>query len=299
MRIFVTGATGFIGSAVVKELLTNGHQVIGLSRTDEGAQRLTNMGVQVHRGDLNDLEGLKKAAASADGVIHLAFNRDFINLDRCVEMDKNAIEAMCSVYEGSNRPIAITSGVMGFKSTGTLPQEDDPRDPEYKRSVNEGILHEYATKGVRTIVIRLPIVHGNNDKGFLIRIAKFGKQHGASFIVDEGKNLWPAVHLLDLAKLYRLAIEKAPAGSNLHGVAEEGIEFRQIAQAIGQQIKAPIKSITRDEIVKDLGFIGHVMSTNLPVSSKKTQELLGWKPNEVGLLVDLARDDYFDRMESN
>ncbi|TPX35662.1 hypothetical protein SmJEL517_g01947 [Synchytrium microbalum] len=295
MKVFVTGASGFIGSRVVPELIRAGHQVIGLARSDESAKKLEQAGATVQRGSLDDIESLKAGAAASDGVIHLAFIHDFIHdfskYATAMAADQKAIEAIGQVLAGTNKPFVGTSGTISLKP-GQLLTEDVAWTEG--RGVSEVLLLGFASKGVRSSVIRLsPTVHGDHDQGFvpaLINVAKGKKQAG---YIGDGSSRWSAIHVLDAAVLYRLAVEKAPAGTILHGVGEEGVATKEIATVFGRKLNVPVVSLTPEEAMKDMGFLGHFFGMDSPVSNKKTQEILGWKPTHKGLLEDLETGTYF------
>jgi nucleoside-diphosphate-sugar epimerase len=296
MRVFITGGTGFIGSAVVDELIGAGHQVIGLARSDAGERQLTAAGAGVHRGSLEDLDGLKRAAAESEGVIHLAFIHDFTNFTdfaaSCVK-DQAAIETLGGALAGSNRPLVISSGVLGLAQGRPGTEEDVPSDAFPRKSEQAGL--SFASKGVRASVIRLsPSVHGDGDHGFVPQLIKGARANGFASYVGDGKNRWPAVHRLDAARLYRLALEKGTAGGRYHGVADEGVPIRDIAEIIAKRSNVPAVSKSAEEVVGALGFIGHVLAMDGPSSSKLTQERLGWRPTHPGLIADLERGTYFD-----
>lgn len=293
MRIFVTGASGFVGSAVVPELLRAGHQVVGLARSDASAAAVRAAGAEVQHGDLADLDGLGRGAASADGVIHLGFTHDFENYARCAEADRAAIQAMAASLAGSGRPLVVTAGTFSVGARGPLGTEDDPADAT--RRFSEAAI-EAAPRSVRGIVVRLsPTVHGDGDHGFVPRLIQIAREKGVSGYPGEGTNRWSAVHRLDAATLFRLAIEKAPAGARLHGVAEEGVASRQIAEVIGRKLGLPVRSIPPEAVVEHFGWIGGFFATDRPASSAKTRALVGWKPTQIGLVEDLERGRYFDR----
>lgn len=275
MRVFVTGATGYIGSAVIQELLSAGHQVVGLARSDNSAAKLKEVGVDSHRGDIDDLDSLRSGAAAADGVIHLAFNHDFANFDGALTADLHAVEAMGSALEGSGKPFVITTHNNGVAV--------------------ENVVLSLAERGVRTSIVELcPSVHGEGDTGFVPRLIQIAKTKGISAYVEAGTNRWPAVHRLDAAQLYRLALEKAPAGSRLNGVGDEGVPFRDIASVIGQQLNVPVVSISSEEAKDHFGFLSTLAALDIPKSSTETQKLLKWKPVQLGLIPDLEQDHYFN-----
>ncbi|BFT72582.1 SDR family oxidoreductase [Paenibacillus sp. P36] len=274
MRIFVTGAAGYIGTAVVRELIGAGHQVVGLTRSESGAQVLENMGAEVAHGVLEDLDLLRSRAATSDGVIHLAFNHDFTNFTASLATDLRAIEAMGEALAGSNKPLIITAHANGKAS--------------------EDAALSFIEKGVRASIVSLaPSVHGEGDKGFVPQLIRIAKERGSSAYIGDGTNRWPAIHRLDAAVLFRLAVETAPAGSRLDGVDDEGIPFRDIAGVIGRYLGVPVVSIPREEAQAIFGFLGMVASLDLARSSEETKGLLGWKPVQQGLLADLEQGHYF------
>ena len=293
MRVFITGATGFIGSAVVDELVGAGHQVIGLARSDAGAKQLAAAGAGVLRGSLEDLDSLKRGAAESDGVLHLAFIHDFANFGASCEKDQAAIEVLGGVLVGSNRPLIVSSGVLGL-AQGRAGTEEDVPAHGFPRKSEETAL-SFAPKGVRASVIRLsPSVHGDGDHGFVPMLINAARDKGFASYVGDGKNRWPAVHRLDAARLYRLALEKGTAGGRYHGVAEEGVPTRDIAEMISKRLGVPAVSKSAEEVAGALGFIGHVVAMDAPSSSASTQERLGWRPTQPGLLADLEKGTYFD-----
>jgi nucleoside-diphosphate-sugar epimerase len=295
MRIFVTGASGHIGSLAVRELLDNGHQVTGLARSDASADSMTAAGAQVQRGTLDDLDVLSAAAADADGVLHLAFKHDFGDYAAAAVSDLSAVEAMGAALVGSNKPFINTSGtaMLATDSTSVLGTED--MAGAGPRVASENATVALAERGVRASVIRLaPTVHGPTDyHGFIPTLIENARKTGQSIYIGDGANRWPAVHNVDAARLYRLAVESAPAGSRLHGAAEEGVPFREIAQAIGDQLDVPVASVSLEEATEQLGFIGWVASLDNPTSSVLTQTLLNWEPTHPTLLEDLKAGHYF------
>ena len=295
MRIFVTGATGFIGSAIVPELINAGHQVLGLTRSDAGAEALAAAGAEVHRGSLEDLESLKSGAAKADGVIHCAFDHDFSNFAANCEKDKRAIEAMGDVLVGSDRPFVITSGTgMGSGAPGALATEDiaNLHHPN-PRVASEAAGISVAERGVSVSVVRLPQVHDPVKQGLITYSVAIAREKGVSPYIGEGLNRWPAVHVLDAARLYRLALEKHEAGSRYHAVAEEGVPMREIAEVIGRGLKVPVVSLTAEEAPAHFGWLAIFAGYDMPASSAQTQAKLGWKPTGPRLIADLEQMRYF------
>jgi nucleoside-diphosphate-sugar epimerase len=293
MRIFVTGATGFIGFAVTQELIGAGHQVLGLARSEAGANSLVAIGAQVHRGDLEDLESLRRGAAMADGVIHCAFNHDFSKFAANCELDRQAIEAIGSTLSGSRRPLIVTSGI-GLLAPGRAATEEDlpPAVPTQFPRVSEQTAVLVAGSGVTTGVMRLPQVHDPVKQGFVSRLIAVAREKGVSAYVGDGRNRWAAVHRLDAARLYRLALEKAASDRNFgvaryHVVGEEGVPMKEIAQAIGRGLKVPVVAKSPEEAAQHFGFLGSFAGLDMPASSALTQERLGWRPTGPGLISDL------------
>jgi nucleoside-diphosphate-sugar epimerase len=293
MRVFVTGASGWVGSAVTRELIAAGHTVLGLARSDSSAKAVAAAGADVHRGALDDLNSLTRGAAACDGVIHTAFIHDFSDFAASCATDKVAIEAIGAALEGSGRPLLVTSGTLGLPP-GRLGTEDDSIASVLPRKSEEVGL-AMAARGVRAMVVRLsPSVHGDGDHGFVATLVRTAREQGFATYVGDGKNRWPAVHRFDAARIYRLALEQGAAGSRFHGVADEGIPVREIAEAIGRRLNVPAVSKTPEEAGARLGFIGHVLAMDGPASSALTQDRLGWRPTGPGLLADLAEGHYFD-----
>jgi nucleoside-diphosphate-sugar epimerase len=296
VRIFVTGATGFIGSAVVTELIGAGHQVIGLARSDEAVAALASAGADPHRGSLEDLDSLRAGAAAADGVIHTAFVHDFARLHESGGIDLRAVETLGAALEGSGKPLIITSGTALVTPGRTATEEDasDPAGAGSHRAPSEHAALALAGRGVRSAVVRFPpTVHGEGDHGFVPVLIDVARSRGVSAYVGDGTNRWAAVHRLDAAHLFRLAVESAPAGSVLHGVGEEGVPTREIAEIIGRHLDVPVTSISADDAVEHLGWIGRFFAVDVPASSALTQERLGWSPVRPRLIEDLEAGHYF------
>jgi nucleoside-diphosphate-sugar epimerase len=293
MRIFVTGATGFIGSAVVRELIDAKHSVIGLARSDAGAKSLIAAGAEVLRGDLADLESLRSGAANSDGVIHTAFIHDFSKFKENCEIDKRAIEALGSALEGSDRLLLVTSGLALLASGRAATEQDapDPTSDSYPRA-SEVTAVSLAARRVRASVIRLPQVHDRVKQGLVTYLIKIARAKGVSAYVGDGRNRWAAVHVLDAARLYRLALEKGTAGAKYHAVAEQGVPVREIAEAIGRGLKLPTVSVSAEQAGEHFGALGLFARLDLVASSALTQKWLDWRPTQTGLMDDLdhARD---------
>lgn len=291
MRVFVTGATGFIGSTVVRELIDAGHQVLGLARSDAGAESLRTAGAQVQRGDLEDMESLRSGAATSDAVIHTAFQHDWSRFAESCELDKRAIEVIGTVLQGSSRPFIVTSGV--GVAQGRAATEDDPplSSPALPR-VSEVTAVALMERGVHASVMRLPQVHDTVKQGLVTPLIAVARAKGVSAYVGDGQNRWPAAHVLDAAHLYRLALEKGTAGARYHAVAEEGVPLKDIAAAIGRGLNVPVTSISQEQAQEHFGFFGFFAGRDSPVSSARTWEQLGWNPTGPTLLTDLGNMRY-------
>ena len=292
MKFFVTGATGFIGSAIVRELINAGHKVVGLARSDASATSVAAAGADVHRGALEDLESLRRGAAAVDGVIHTAFIHDFSNYPAAAEIDRCAIETLGTVLAGSERLLIITS-VTALLAPERLATEADAPNSSSPRKSEEAAL-AIRSRGARVSVVRLPpTVHGEGDHGFVPMLIDLARKKGSSAYVGDGSNRWPAVHRLDAAHLYRLVLEKGATAESYHGVAEDGVPFQEVASVIGRRLNVPIVSKTADEAGEHFGWLGHFVAIDNPTSSERTRELLGWQPKQPGLIHDIDQSSYF------
>ena len=294
MRIFLTGATGFIGSKIAPELLQAGHRVLGLTRPDARAQALAKAGVEPHRGALEDLESLSAGAAQADAVIHTAFDHDFSNFMANCEKDRRAISALGAALADSDRPLVITSGTgMGSAEPGRPATEDvfnlDHPNP---RSASEVAGAEAAAAGVKVIVVRLPQVHDAHKQGLVSPLIEIAREKGVSAYVGEGRNRWPAAHVLDVARLYRLAVEQGAAGDRYHAVGEEGVPARDLAVVVGNGLGVPVVSLPPEQAADHFGWLGMFVGMDMPASSAWTRARLGWRPEGPGIVADLQRMDY-------
>lgn len=296
MRVFVTGATGFIGSTVVPELIKAGHQVLGLTRSDAGAQSLIAAGAEAHLGNLEDLESLRRGAAESDGVIHCAFDHDFSNFVANCEKDRRVIEALGSALAGSDRPLIITSGTgMGSAAHGQ-PATEDVYNPEHPnpRKASELAGASMLAAGVNVSVVRLPQVHDTVKQGLITPAVAIAREKGVSAYVGDGSNRWPAAHVNDVARLYRLALEKREAGARYHAVAEEGVAVKDIAEVIGRGLKVPVVAMSPEEAAGHFGWLAMFAGLDLPASSAQTRQRLGWQPTGPSLLTDLEQMRYLD-----
>jgi nucleoside-diphosphate-sugar epimerase len=296
MRVFVTGASGWIGAAVVAELIEAGHEVAGLARSDASAAAVQEAGAEVIRGSLDDLDTLTAAATAADGVIHTAYVHDFSQMEAAAATDRRVITTLGAALEGSGRPLVVTTGT-GVLQPGRPVSEDDRHDPStpgHPRRENESVALGLAARGVRVSVVRpAPSVHGEGDHGFVARLVDIARQRGASGYVADGANRWAAVHRLDTARLYRMALEQGPAGSVYHAVGEEGVATREIAEVIARHLNLPLVSVDPGEAADHFGWLGAFFSWDAPASNALTRERLGWEPTHQGLLADLEEGFYF------
>lgn len=306
MRVFVTGASGWIGSGLVPDLITAGHEVVGLARSDDAATAVAALGAEVRRGSLGDLDGLHDAAKAADGVVHLAFRHDLSftgDIAGAAAVDRHAIEVLGEALAGSDRPLVIASGVLGI-APGRVATERDavnaadraeaPIDGAHDRLANAHYTASLASRGVRSSVLRLPpTCHGDGDNGFMAMLVGVARDKGVSGYVGDGSARWPATHRLDVARAFRLALEQAPAGSTLHAVAEEGVPGRAFAEVIGRKLDIPVVSVSPENAMGHFGFLGFLLPMDSRASSVRTRELLGWEPTQPGLLEDLGEDHYY------
>jgi nucleoside-diphosphate-sugar epimerase len=294
MRVFVTGATGFIGTALTRELLDNGHKVLGLTRSDEGAKALAAAGAEVHRGNIDDLDSIRSGAKNADAVAHLAFNHDFTDFAKVCDTDRRVIETIGETLAGSNRLMVITSGTaMAGRTPGKPAVEDGPvlSSQQFPRAASEETAQSFKERGVQVAIVRLPQVHDTRKAGLITYAIQIARKSGVVAYVGEGKNRWAAGHLSDTARLYRLALEKKTSGI-YHAVGEEGVASKDIAEAVARGLKLPARSITAEEAQATMGFLGHFAAWDMPASSALTQKALNWKPTGTDLITDLNNMNY-------
>ncbi len=294
MRVFVTGATGFIGTALVPELIAAGHSVLGLTRSDAGATKLTASGAEIHRGSIEDLESLTRGAAAADAVIHLAFNHDFSKWAENSEADRKVIEAIGSALAASDRPFIVSSGTAAAHTPGRLTTEKDEPNSPIPRVASEHAAAAASANGARVMVMRLPQVHDPVKQGLITPLIAIAREKGVSAYVGDGQNRWPAAHISDVARLYRLALEKGVAGARYNAVAEEGVPMRRIAESIGRSLNVPVVSKTPEEASAHFGWLGMLVGVDIPASSALTREWLGWDPVGPGMISDLDRAGYLE-----
>jgi nucleoside-diphosphate-sugar epimerase len=296
MRVFVTGATGFVGSAIVKDLIQAGHQVLGLARNGAASDALKQLGAEAHRGDLTDLESLAAGARASEGVIHTAYNNDFSQFAAAGETDRRVVEALGTALAGSGRPLVITSAI-GMLSPGRPTSEDDAGDPNGPGAVrlpSEEKALALSSEGVRSSIIRLPLmVHDRTKQGLATSLIGLARQTGVSAYVDDGVNRWPAVHRLDAARVYRLALERGATPGQFHAVAEEGVPFKEIAEVIGRRLNIPVVSKSPAEVAEHFGWFAMFAGIDAPTSSARTRAKLGWKPELPGLIADIDHPAYF------
>jgi nucleoside-diphosphate-sugar epimerase len=293
MRVLVTGATGYIGSAVIDELLGAGHDVLGVARTDQGLRALEARGVAAHPGDLTQPATFAAGARACDAVAHTAFVHDFSRFAENAEIERIAVAAMLDAMEGTGKPLVISSGLLMMRPAGDALAETDD-GPDFGRGATENMVLAAAERGVRTAVIRLaPTVHSREDRGFTPRLIDAARKSGVAAYIGEGANRWPAVHRLDAARLYRLALEKGAPGMRYHAVGDEGVPAREIAGAIGRQLRLPVTSLSAEEAGEHFGFLGMFFALDAPATAHLTREALGWTPREPGLLAGLATDAYY------
>lgn len=293
MRVFITGAAGFIGTATTKELIANGHQVLGLARSDDNAKALKKLGAEVHRGALDDLDSLRRGAKETDGTIHLAFIHDFSKFAENGQIDKRAIEAMGDALTGSGKPFIVTSGTLLVAPGRIATEEDQVRHDLPRVSETAGLA--FAARGVRAMAVRLPQVHGAVGKcGLVTWLLNIAREKGVSAYIGDGGNRWSGAHRLDVARLYRLALEKGQAGRSYHAVADEGVTARDIAEIVGRQLRLPVVSIAPEKAAEHFGMMAMFAGMDGPASSALTQQWLGWKPTQIGLIADISRPGYFE-----
>lgn len=294
MRYFVTGASGWIGSAVITELVQAGHQVVGLARSDDAAARVAALGAEVRRGDLSGTDTLAEEAAASDGVVHLGYSHDFSQMVEAAALDRAAIEAIGTALEGSNKPFVVASGVLGLAPGGVATELDLPDPAMHPRVANAQAALAFVDRGVRTVMARFaPTVHGAGDHGFVAHLVQVAREQGSAGYVDDGASRWPAVHQLDAGRLVSLALADPAAGTVVHAVGEDGVRTRDIAEAIGRGLGVPVVSVPREQAAEHFGWIGAFFGADCAASSELTRKALGWTPTGPTLLEDLATESYF------
>ncbi|WP_102958969.1 SDR family oxidoreductase [Mangrovicella endophytica] len=294
MRVFVTGATGFVGSAVVQELLQAGHQVLGLARTDAAEASLRAAGAEPHRGDINDLDSLRRGAAAADAVCHTAFNHDFSRFRESCEEDRHIVAALGSALEGSDRPLIVTSGIGVFPGGREIIEDDQPSEGASPRVATEQAVQALRAQGINAVLMRLPpSVHGEGDHGFVPILINLAREKGIAAYVGGGSNRWSAVHRSDAGRLYRLVLEGGATAAAYHAVAEGGMPFRDIAEVIGRRLGLPVAGLTKEEAAGHFGWFTHFAGLDMSASSRQTRELTGWSPSGPGLIEDIDQPYYF------
>lgn len=297
MRVFVTGATGFVGTAIVRELMNAGHEVIGLARSDTSAKALTDVGANVHRGDMEDLDRLQAAARNSEGVIHAAFDHDFANFAQKCEIDRLAIEAIGSALEGTDRPFIVTSGLPLVSGRPATEQDVQPSGDGATPRMSEQTAFALTKRGVRASVVRMSQAHDRDKQGFATYMLALAREKGISAYVGNGLNRWPAIHRKDAARLYRLALEKGAVGARYHAVTQEGIPVRKVAEAIGHGLNLPSVALSPEEAISHFGWLARPVSMDAPASSEFTQQALGWKLADTpGFLTDLQHSSHSNRI---